>query len=255
MNKIALLLLAFALSGCGCSVVDPGTRGVEVSMGTVTPTVYKEGLVFHIPLLTSVENISIKQQTSELKSETFSSDQQQVFMNLKVLYRVPEESVMTMFTDYQGDPFAALVAPRIHEALKAVTATYSAEEIVKNRAKIKAAALAEAKVKIGTIVFLEDVVLENISYSDELEKAIESKMVQQQEAAKATFLQDKALTEAKTAQIRATGEANAINTRGAALRNNPQVLELMTIEKWKGVTPLVVGAGTGTSILLPLPKK
>ena len=86
----------------------------------------------------------------------------------------------------------------------------------------------------------------------ELEKAIEQKMVQEQEAAKANFIQQKTQIEARTAIIRAEGEAQAIRVRGRAIRENPAVIDLQLIEKWNGITPLVVGAGKGANILLPL---
>ena len=47
--------------------------------------------------------------------------------------------------------------------------------------------------------------------------------------------------------------AYAMALRGAALRENPSVLELQIIERWDGITPLVVGPGaTGANMMLPL---
>ena len=51
----------------------------------------------------------------------------------------------------------------------------------------------------------------------------------------------------------ASSEAESIALRGAALRENPSVLELQIIERWDGITPLVVGPGaTGANMMLPL---
>ncbi len=53
--------------------------------------------------------------------------------------------------------------------------------------------------------------------------------------------------------IKAKGEAESIVLRGKALRENPSVLELQIIERWDGITPLVVGPGvTGAGMMLPL---
>ena len=123
---------------------------------------------------------------------------------------------------------------------------------MKKRDLIKTKALELARKKIGNILFLEDLVIKNINLSKELESAIEQKMVQEQEAAKAKFTQQKAEIEAKTAIIRAKGEAEAISVRGRAIRENPAVIDLQLLEKWNGITPLVVGGGKGTNILLPL---
>jgi len=96
-------------------------------------------------------------------------------------------------------------------------------------------------------------VLEDINLTQALETAIEAKMVQEQEAARARFAQQQVQVEANTAVIKARGEAESIVLRGAALRANPSVLELQIIEHWDGVTPIVVGPGvTGANMMLPL---
>src|SRR6266478_9651864 len=75
--------------------------------------------------------------SSDLKADCYSSDLQQTHIELKVLFRIPESSVVKLFQQYYGEPFESLVAPRVHEALKEVTALQSAEQIVKNREQIK----------------------------------------------------------------------------------------------------------------------
>jgi prohibitin 2 len=53
--------------------------------------------------------------------------------------------------------------------------------------------------------------------------------------------------------IKAKGEAESINLRGKALKENPSVLDLQVVERWDGVTPLVVGSGvSGANMVLPL---
>jgi prohibitin 2 len=172
-------------------------------------------------------------------------------MEVRVLYRVPEHSVVKIFQEYAGEPFDNLIAPRVQEAIKEVAATQSAEQIVKKREEVKVKALELARRKIGTD-FLDviDVVLYNLSLSPELEQAIEMKMVQEQDASKAKFTQLKAQIEADTAIIRAKGEAEAIAVRGEALRANPEFIKLQIIQNWNGKSPLVVGAEGGANMLL-----
>ncbi|HEX9047869.1 MAG TPA: prohibitin family protein [Verrucomicrobiae bacterium] len=172
---------------------------------------------------------------------------------LRVLYRVPESSVVKIYQQYAGDPFDSLIAPRMQEALKEVTAMQSAEQIVKNREEIKSKALAAAQQKVGDILVIVDVVIQNIDLTHELEAAIEAKMVQEQEAAKAKFTQQKTQIEADTAVIKARGEAESIKIRGEALKENPSFIQLQIVEKWDGKSPMVVGGnGNGPGILLPM---
>jgi prohibitin 2 len=246
-------LLALTLVFGSFYVIDPGQRGIVVTLGKVS-TVSAEGLGLKTPLLSDVVRVSVRQQTQGLEAQAFSSDLQQVNMSLKVLYRIPESSVVEIFQKYSGNPFDSLIAPRIQEALKEVTALESAEGIAKKRESVKARTLELARTKIGQILVIEDVVIENVALSNELEHAIEQKMVQEQEAAKAKFIKDKATIEAQTAVIKAEGEAKAIKVRGDAIRQNPGVVQLMVAEKWNGVSPLVVG-GSNSNIMLPINTK
>ncbi len=253
---ITIALIAFGVIIAvfsGTFIVDPGHRGVLVTMGKVSPTFAPEGFGIKMPLMTTVLPVSIRQQTNTMTGECYSSDLQQIMVELKVLYKIPESSVVKIYQDYTGDPFDSLVFPRVSEALKEVTANQSAEMIVKKREEIKGKALTSARAKVGNILIIEDIVIQNISLTKELEAAIEAKMVQEQEAAKAKFIQQKTEIEANTAVIRAKGEAQSIQIRGQALKANPAFITLQIVEKWDGKSPLVVGTGSRqTDIILPL---
>src|SRR5207245_8596124 len=114
----------------------------------------------------------------------------------------------------------------------------SAGQIVKKREGVKVRALDLARKKIGAdFLDVVDLVLYNMTLSPELEQAIELKMVQEQEAEKAKFTQLKAQIEADTAIIRAKGEAEAIQVRGQALRDNPDFTRLQLLQNWNGRSP------------------
>lgn len=250
-----LLFVLLILATAGTFIIEPGHRGVVVTMGKVSPVFAPEGFGSKAPFITSVIPVSVRQQTKSAQADCYSADLQQINVELKILYRIPESSVVRMYQDYSGDPFDSLISPRVAEAFKEVTALQSAEQIVKKREEIKTKALAAARAKVGELLVIEDIVIQNVSLSKELEHAIEAKMVQEQEAAKAKFIQQKAEVEANTAIIRAKGEAEAIRVRGKALQDNPNLIQLQIVEKWDGVSPLVVGAGTGANVLLPINSK
>lgn len=258
VGSVILILVLVIAASQATYVVQPGTRGVLVTLGKVSPAPLLEGFGTKAPFISHVLPVLVRQQTRDLPSECYSSDLQQVNMQLRVLYRVPEASVVKIYQDYAGDPFDSLVAPRVQEALKEVTALQSAEQIVKKREEIKTRALEATREKIDELLIIEDIVLENITLSKELEAAIESKMVQEQEAAKARFTQQKAQIEADTAIIKAKGEAEAIRIRGQALQDTPGLIQLQIVEKWDGRAPLVVGGSGGgsgdsaTNLILPL---
>lgn len=249
-------VLIFVLIAAGASsayVVDPGFRGVEVTLGKVSEVPKQEGFGFKLPFVSQIVPVTIRQQTVKFDADCYSSDLQQVTISVRVLYRVPEGKVVNVFRDYEGDPHTSLLQPRVAEAIKELTALRTAEVIVQKREDIKSGALTSARVKVGDLLVIEDIVLENIGLTSVLEKAIEAKMVQEQEAARARFAQQQAQVEASTAVIRAKGEAESINLRGKALSENPGIIELQVVEQWDGVVPLVVGpAAEGANMLLPL---
>jgi prohibitin 2 len=245
-----LIFCGVIMASSGTYVVHPGHRGVEVTMGRVSPAFKPEGFGLKTPFVTLIYPVSIRQQTAEDKAECYSSDLQQVHVELRVLFRIPEASVVKLFQEYSGQPFESLVAPRVHEALKEVTALQSAEQIVKNREQIKTGALQIARKKVGPLLVIEDIVIQDIALSKELGHAIEAKMVQEQEASKSKYFQQRAQIEADTAVIQAKGEAESIRIRGQALKDNPAFVDLKIVDKWDGLTPLVIGGGE--NLLLPL---
>ena len=236
-----LIFVVVIMASSGTYVIHPGSRGVQVTLGKVSPAFKPEGFGLKAPFITTIHPFSIKQQTAEDKAECYSADLQQIQVDLRVLFRIPESSIVKLFQEYHGDAFESLISPRVHEAIKEATATQSAEQVVKNREQIKTRALELARKKIGTLLVVEDIVIQNIAVTKELEHAIEAKMVQEQEAAKSKYLQQRAQIEADTSVIKAKGEAESIRIRGQALKENPTYIDLQIVDKWDGITPLVIG--------------
>jgi prohibitin 2 len=250
-----LVFICILVASTSTYVVDPGTRGIKVTLGKAADQFLPEGFGIKTPMITRVVPINVKQRTAQLKADCFSSDLQQISLEVSVLYRIPEGAVVQIYKQYAGDAFDTLVAPRVQEALKEITASKTAELIVKEREQIKQSAITAARLKIGTLINVEDIVIRNINLSGELERAIETKMVAEQEAAKSRFVQLQTEIEAQTVIIRAKGEAESIKVRGEALRLNPAFLRLQIVEKWNGRSPIVVPAdpaNNGAKLLLPL---
>jgi len=255
IGAAVLLFILVLLAAASSYVIQPGTRGVKVRLGKASERFLPEGFGFRTPFITKIVPVIIKQRTVSLSAACFSSDLQQVNVDVRVLYRVPEDSVVEIYRKYAGDPFDSLIASCTRGAIKEVTALLTAEQIVTQRDSVKEQTIAAARQKIGQILSVEDIVVRNIGLSEQLEAAIEAKMVAEQEAARARFTQLQTEIEAKTAVIRAEGEAKAIVVRGEALRLNPAFLRLQIVEKWDGRSPLVVPAtarDSAAGLLLPL---
>jgi len=251
---VAILLMALVIVGTsGTFIVPSGHRGVLVTLGRVSPEFKPEGFGLKTPFVATVIPVSIRQATADMQSAVISKDLQEVRTELKVLYRIPEQSAVQIYQQFKGDPFISLIQPRVDEAIKEITKEHTAQEIVQERAKIKQRTLANARKKVGDLLVLVDVVVVDISLSDNYEAAIERKMVQEQEASKAIFEQQKAQIDAQIAVVRARGEAESIKIRGEALSRNPELIDLEIVSKWNGRTPRVVsGEASGAQMILPL---
>lgn len=245
---LAVLFLFFG----SWSVVPPGHRGVSVTLGKVDPQAKGEGFTFKKPFIEEVVKVPVQQITVDGKASSFSSDLQTVDVSYAVLYRIPENRVVELFQQYAGSPYRTLVEPRLQEAIKQVTAQYKAEELVKNREKIKQAVVQKIQAELAGLIDVRDVPITNIDFSDELEKAIELKQVTEQQALAKEYELKKAQKEAEITVVNARAEAESVKIKGDALASSPRVIELEIVKKWDGKTPQTVVTGQGgANILLP----
>ena len=246
-----LLLLGFQ----SFHIVPPGHRGISIFLGKVDPNARPEGIAFKWPFLESIRDFPIMQLKMDGRADSFSSDLQNMSIYFTVMYRVPETQVVRLFQQYRGDPYGTLIEPRVQEVVKQVTALSRAEDLVKNREKMKEEVLVRLRPAIGDVLQIVDLSLTNIDLSDQLEQAIEQKVVREQEALAKSFELEKEKKQAEITVVRAQAEAKSVSIKGEALKSSPEVIQLEIAQRWDGKAPLSVAVGSGGSganILLPL---
>ena len=64
-----LIFVVVIMASSGTYVIQPGFRGVEVSLGKVSPAFKPEGFGFKIPFVTMIYPVSIRQQTAKEKAD------------------------------------------------------------------------------------------------------------------------------------------------------------------------------------------
>lgn len=237
-------------------IVPPGHRGISVFLGKVDPSQRPEGLTFKWPFVETIKNFPIMQIKGEGQAESFSSDLQNITMFFTVMYRIPETQVVRLFQQYRGDPYSSLIEPRVQEVIKQVAALSRAEDLVKNRERMKEDIIARLRPAIGDVIQIVDLALTNINLSDQLEQAIEQKVVREQEALAKSFELDKEKKQAEITIVRAEAEAKSVSIKGEALKSSPEVIQLEIAQRWDGKAPLSVSVGTGggANVLLPIGK-
>ena len=248
------LLLSITLP-FSCAVVPPGHRGLSVTLGKLSGDVYGEGLAWKKPWIEIIVTRSIQQTRDEGVSECFSSDLQTVTIQFACLYRQPEPKLVELYRLYGTSPYLLFVEPRIQERLKEITAKYPAEQVVKARELIRASLLAKVRETVSDLLQIDDIVIRNIDLTNELERSIEAKMVQQQQAQAKVYELEKEMKQAEIVVVRAKAEAEQIRITGEALAKSPKMVELEIVKKWNGTPPqtvVVSGMTPGAQIVLPV---
>ena len=251
---IALIVLAIIIISNCFTVVEAGHTGVVVTLGKVSDSVLQEGLHFKLPFVQKIVRIDNRIVKLEVTTEAFSKDLQTVATVLAINYRVDTNKSYNIFKNIGADYESILVTPAVNEVLKAITAKYTAEESVTNRALISDGLVTGLNEKLNeTGLFVTDVNIINFEFSDAFITAIEEKQVAQQQLLKAETEKQTAITnaeaDAETIRIKAEAEAAANGTISESLTSD--IIEYLKIEKWNGVLPQVTG---GASTLIDLEK-
>jgi len=250
---IVLIVLGILTIMLSYHIVQPGYRGVKITLGKASEGYLPEGLSFKMPFIAKVLDMPVKQITQQGKADVFSSDLQNIQIDYNVMYRIPEDMVVKLTTQYEGDPYEKLLEPRIQERIKQVTATYRAEDLVKKREDVKTRTLDSVTSALDGLISVEDLTITNIGLSDQLEAAIEQKVIREQEALAKKFELEKAQRDAEITIVQAKAEAEGVRIKGEAITSAPQVIDLEIARKWDGKAPqsVVTGVG-GSNVLLPL---
>ena len=250
------LALGIGLLLLGVRCVPVGHEGVLKRLGKVNhEETLSEGWHYVTPFITSVSNMNIKLIKSEYESTSASKDLQVVKTTVTVQFSLSGVSNLFQKVGSEKDIFKVIVVPAIAESVKATTALYTAENLIKERVKVKLGI--EEQVKVFTKVTLKNkgldensisianVALTDFDFSDEFNKAIEAKVKAEQDALRAKNEKIKKITEAEASaqkiKLESIERANAIKREAKALMMNPKLIEYKKMEKWNGKLPEVTG--------------
>jgi regulator of protease activity HflC (stomatin/prohibitin superfamily) len=248
--KISGMLLAVACvaSVQACTIIEPGQRAVRVSLGQMDKNLLTSGMQFYNPLTDRIQDYSVKQDTKDGQADPLTADQQPIDIQYKVMYRIPEGQVLTLYEKYAGDPFDRLVAPQVQEAFRQVVSQYKADAATKSVNIIKNQVLGLVRDNVKGLVEVTDIPITHVGLPAVLQQAIAQKQVMEQQALQKSYELDKAKKEAEITVATATAQAKSIELQSQALMKSPTLIEYERVKKWNGVLPetmVVSGGGTG----------
>lgn len=247
-----LVLLAVSSLLTACTVVEPGQRGVKVSLGKLDRSLLTPGMQLYNPAIDRIVPYSIKQDTRDGQADPLTADQQPINIQYKVLYKIPEGQVLNLYELYAGDPFDRLVAPQVQEAFRQVVSQYKADAATRNVNTIKNQVLSMVKDNVKGLVEVVDIPITHVGLPEVLLQAISQKQVMEQQALQKSYELDKARKEAEIT----IAQAKSIQLQSQALSKSPTLIEWERVKKWDGVLPTTMitsgtnSGGFGTMIQL-----
>lgn len=256
-GKIIGIVATTALVVTGLSsvtIVPAGHSGVLLQLQQVQPKVLPEGFNFKMPFLQTVVPFEVRIQKSESSQTAASKDLQNVTTTVAVNYSINPDTTNKLYQKVGLDYRARIIEPAIAEALKAVTAQYTAEELISKRPEVSQQVKELLTAKLGKYnVILDEISIKEFNFSAEFNTAIESKQTAEQEALRAKRVLDKVKIEAEQRIAQAEAEAKALNLKKQEV--TPELIQLKEIEvqekaleiqekaitKWNGTMPNVTG--------------
>ena len=168
---VAVIVIVIIAAGSWYTV-DQTERGVKLRYGAVIGTA-QPGLGFKVPLIDSVEKVSVKTFTYAWdKMNSYSYDQQPADLKISVTLRASPDKVADLYAKFGGLDTAVkqVVSPAVNQQVKIVFGRYTAVKAIQERGALNAAIkdAITASLKDDPMIMIESVQLENIEFSANL---------------------------------------------------------------------------------------
>ncbi len=256
---VLLVLFAVVTVFAGAVNIDPGHEGTIYDRfdGVKMDEVLTPGFHIIIPYVQTVVEIETRTVKKEVVAESVSKDIQKTTSIIALNYHPTKGETPSLYDDVGLNYEERIIAPAIQECVKAVTARYTAEELVTKRElvslEMKDMLSKRLKSECITVDYFSII---NFEFTEKFQQAVENKQVAEQKALESKHDLARIEIEKEQAIARAQGEAEAIRIKGEALKDNPMLVELEAVYKWNGVLPWMLvtsGEGDSPAMLLNLP--
>jgi regulator of protease activity HflC (stomatin/prohibitin superfamily) len=231
------------------------------TMGKPSDLVFEEGIHFVLPLFQKINLKDVRMERSEGQGEAASKDLQAVQVKVILNYHLDPKAVPVAYREiaFNTEEIATrVIEPARPEAVKAVTARFTAEELITRRTEVRdqiTVLLREKMIRHGLV--LDEFAIVNFAFSQSFSGAIEAKVKAEQEKLKAD--RDLQRIQVEAEQRIASAKAEAEGLRLQRQEVTPLLLELrkvendrMAIAKWNGQMPTTT-VGTGAHPFINLP--
>ncbi len=238
----AIVILAI-LFNC-FETVGAGERGVVFSkFGGILEGVLDEGLRFKIPFVEDIIRMDVTIQKSQTQATASSKDLQMVSSTIALNHHVDPAAANTVYQETRGGYKSRIIDPAVQESVKAVTAQFTAEELITRRAEVSTQIKETLSERLSVHnILVDEFNIIDFSFSKVFNDAIEAKQTAEQSALKAQRDLDRIKIEAEQKITSARAEAEGQRLQRETI--TPTLLQLRAIEKWDGHLPQVTSGGT-----------
>jgi regulator of protease activity HflC (stomatin/prohibitin superfamily) len=235
--------------------VGAGERAVLLTWGNPGTESIGPGLHFKMPIMQSPHKMNVQTLKYETDCEAASRDQQDVKTTVAVNYHLDPAMVPTIYTKLGDSYESTIIAPKVQEVVKAVTAKFVAEQLLFNRSSVQFSidsALRDVLRPYNIIV--EGISITNFRFAPEYQQAIERKAVAMQEKLTAQQQLEKNVIDQRSKLVEMETQAKGLEAQKMSL--TPELLELRKIDafnrwidKWDGKAMPQTVMGSGSDIL------
>lgn len=276
---IALLLIAALLVTIWLGIyrIDAGHVGIVKRFGNVIDVV-DPGLHYKLPYADTVEEMEVRERAFSMDLDAASQDPLELPIKVTVNWLVKRAQVEDLYVQFGSlDQFEKrIILPRLNDAVKGVTSRYVVNDLLRKRVEYRDQSMRSFQDRMPDDVEITGFSIVNIGFPPEYTKAIRDKQVAREQAETERFVldrqrltstqvtqsaeaqrdADKARADGRAYEIKVQGEAQAeaIRIMGAALAQNPLVVEYKKVERWGGVFPSTfMGGESAANTLWSLP--
>ena len=255
VKKIVLAIAAVLVLAvlAPVAVVPAGSRGVMTTFGSARDALYEPGLHFRWPIAQSMNLMNVQIQNGEGDGDAASKDLQTVHTKVAINYHLDPSYAVEAYKSVgpSTDILAQrIIIPAMHESVKAVTALFTAEELITQRTVVRdqiASLLKQKMMRHGLV--LDEFNLINFAFSRSFADAIENKVKAEQQKQQAERDLQRLQVEAQQKVVGAKAEAESLALQ--RMQITPELLSLRRIEneraaiaKWDGKLPTVTSGAT-----------
>jgi len=236
--------------------VAEGERSLLTTFGKASDHIYEAGLHVKWPIIQDVKTFDVKTIRADYKTNTYTKDIQTANITVSYSYNLISNDIVETYKTYGNQWQERILYPNLEQAVKAEVGTWNADQMVANRDKVASNILASLQARMiehEYPVSITNFQMINIDYSDQFERAIEKKVVAEQEALEEENRTKQVEQKAKQQVVSAKAEAESMRIRANALASNPKLVNYEFVQKWDGKLPEIM-TGDSMPILMNLNK-